>query len=171
MKPKPARETQGKACWTATDIAAMLERDHGMDPERVRAMDVQELYDQLVAVTPASKRPNLEHVVVVDGRTVNALIRVRDRIIRELRPEWVDAPHETLFDLPHHTEVESRSAIARKLKRRSGRTLSLDELETAYVVATGENVIVLEDEDHRRYVDELVAALAALPHGRWPGRG
>lgn len=146
----------------AETIINILHEDIGIPLEKLRATDLQGLYDLVFEHTSPKKREACQRLVIVDRQTAEELYRHALRSLPDLRPDRTDvsaeveimARREALFRLPH-----------------LAKSASLQAIDEALLASGRHNRIVVEDRDYDRFGVEMNQIISRRPHGRSPAVG
>lgn len=155
---KPLAEAYNVHAWGMGDVMTLLRDQVGTPLRELIDLSPQELYDLVREFTDDAEAQDLEHLVVIDDETGEALRDLMRRTIERYRPEN--------RGVAHNVAVEARSVALRKVALDEDADISLTDLEKRLFDVTGEPAIVLEDHDFAAYGVEMNRIISARPHGR-----
>lgn len=144
--------------WGMGDLMMMLRDQVGIPLSDLIDLSPQQLYDLACEFAEDVQAQSVEHLVVIDDETGEALKELIRRTVERFRPEN--------RGVAHNVAVEARSIALSKAGLEAGAELSLTELEKRLWDVTGEPAIVLEDHDYEAYGVEMNRIISTRPHGR-----
>lgn len=153
---KPLPEIYDVHAYGVGDIMVILANEAGIPLRETIDLAPQQLYDLVRAV--AEDDQHIQHLVVIDDETGEALKELLRLTIERLRPENRGAAH--------NVAIEKRSIALDKVGLDAQTEISLTELEKRLWLVTGEPAVVLEDADFHAYGVEMNRIISARPHGR-----
>lgn len=155
---KPLPDAYNVHAWAMGDIMTMLRDQVGIPLRETIDLSPQELYDLAREFADDAEAQGIEHLVVIDDETGDALKELIRRTVDRFRPEN--------RGVAHNVAVEARSIALEKAGLDADTAISLTELEKRLFDVTGEPAVVLEDDDFAAYGVEMNRIISARPHGR-----
>lgn len=155
---KPLPDVYNVHAWAMGDIMTMLRDQVGIPLRETIDLSPQGLYDLAREFAEDAEAQSIEHLVVIDDETGDALKELIRRTVDRLRPEN--------RGVAHNVAIEARSIALEKTGLDADAAISLTELEKRLFDVTGEPAVVLEDDDFGAYGVEMNRIISARPHGR-----
>lgn len=144
--------------WGMGDLMITLKEQVGIPLREMIDLSPQQLYDLTRAFTDDEDLKAIEHLVVIDDETGEALKELIRQTVDRFRPEN--------RGVAHNVAIEARSIALKKTALEPDSAISLTELEKRLWDVTGEPAVVLEDDDFAAYGVEMNRIISARPHGR-----
>lgn len=155
---KPLPDAYNVHAWGMGDLMTAFRDQIGIPLNEMIDLSPQELYDLAREFADDQEAQAIEHLVVIDDETGEALKELIRRTVQTHRPEN--------RGVAHNVAIEARNIALRKVALDPEAAISLTELEKRLFDVTGEPSVVLEDDDFAAYGVEMNRIISARPHGR-----